>query len=80
VKVDSPFGRERQRHPSHRTEAGEVDGMVVARYPYRSEGTGRCDYATKGEEGLHAFSFVFSTAALATGVSGTAGTPFASAA
>ena len=60
--------------------AGKVDRKVVARYPNRGEGTGRSDYTTKREEGLHAFPFVFSTFDFATGVSGIAGTPFANAA
>jgi hypothetical protein len=58
---------------------GKADREVVARHPNCCEGTGRRDHTTRGEEGLHAVSFVFSTFGLATGMSGTAGTPFASA-
>src|ERR1700722_18140030 len=57
--------------------ARKVSKKVVARYPNRFEGTGRRDQATKGEEALHTVPFVFSRVGLATGVSGTAGTPFA---
>src|ERR1700719_4887588 len=49
--------------------AGKVDRKVVARYPNCCEGTGRRDNLTKGEEGLHAVPFGFSTVGLATGVS-----------
>jgi hypothetical protein len=59
--------------PIAKLVTAEIDGKVVARYPNCSEGTGRSDYTTKGEEGLSTFDF-------ATGVSGTAGTPLASAA
>jgi hypothetical protein len=60
--------------------AGKVGRKVVARYPYSSQGTGRRDHTTKCEGRFQAVPFVFSTVGLATGVSGTAGTPFARAA
>src|ERR1700692_2198406 len=64
--------------------ADYIAGKKISRLPTgcfnRGQGTGRREHTTKGEEWPHAVSFVFSTFGLATGVSGTAGTPFASAA
>src|SRR5258708_19748859 len=60
--------------------AGQININVVARYPNCCQGTGRRNHTTKSEEWLHAVPFGFSALDLATGVSGTAGTPFASAA